>query len=523
MKRYTILIFSLLAVFGCSSDLDLLPVDSQSELNFWRTEEDTRIFLNSMYADLMDADTYLFLNSLSDDAYSRGREDYRNIASGNYDPSNGVVTGFWSRKYEAIRRANIFFNNVDNVTEITEESRTAYKGQGRFLRAWHYFYLIEMYGDVPLVLDEISIEEALVLTRTPKQEVLAFVYSELEQAIEELPQSYPATESGRITKGAAIAFKARVHLYNEDYAQAATLSEQLLGQYSLFGSYANLFKQANEINPEILLSLQYVPTDREHDIQYSLIPPSLGGYANFSPLQELVDTYTMINGLPIDDPASGYDEDNPYVNRDPRLSASIIRNGSVLTNFSGSQVTITTTPGSSPDGLNFSSNSTPSGYYVSKFYDNQARNQIFSGTNLILIRYAEVLLNYAEAKIALGTFNQADWDMTIGAIRQRAGLTAEALQYPDGGQAELTQIVRDERRVELAFEAGHRFFDIRRWEIAEDVLNGWAHGIKTDLSPEDNGYTRVDFRTFNPARHYLWPIPLSERDINPNLTQNPNW
>jgi hypothetical protein len=523
MKKYIILTFSILTLLGCSSELDLAPVDSQSELTFWRTDEDARLFLNSMYADLMDDDTYLFLSALSDDAYSKGREDYRNIASGNYDPSNSVITGFWASRYEAIRRANIFFNNVDNVGEIEEASRVAYKGQGRFIRAWHYFYLIELYGDVPLVLDEISIEQSSTLTRTPKQEILAFIYSELEQAITELPQNYAATESGRITKGAAIAFKARVHLYNEEYAEAAALSEQLIGQYSLFGNYANLFKQANEVNSEIILSLQYIPTNREHDIQYSLIPPSLGGYANFSPLQELVDTYTMINGLPINSLGSGYDELNPYQNRDPRLSASIIRNGTVLTNFAGSPVTINTTPGSPTDGINFSSNSTPTGYYVNKFYDNQARNQIYSGTNLILIRYAEVLLNYAEAKIALGTFSQADWDLTIGAIRSRAGLTGQALVFPNNGQSELTQLVRNERRVELAFEAGHRFFDIRRWEIADEVLNGWAHGIKTNLSPEDNGYTRVDFRTFNSSRHYLWPIPLRERDINPNLSQNPNW
>lgn len=523
MKKYTVIIFSFLAFGSCSPDLDLVPVDSQSELNFWKTDEDARIFLNSMYADLMDDDTYLFLNALSDDAYSKGREDYRNIGSGNYDPSNGVITGFWSSRYEAIRRTNIFFNNIDNVDDIADASRTAYKGQGRFIRAWHYFYLIELYGDVPLVLDEISIEQASMLARTPKQEILAFIYAELDQAITELPPTYLATESGRITKGAAIAFKARVYLYNEQYAEAAALSEQLIGQYSLFGNYANLFKQANEVNPEILLSLQYIPTDREHDIQYSLIPPSLGGYANFSPLQELVDSYTMINGLSINSPGSGYNELNPYQNRDPRLSASIIHNGSVLTNFSGTQVTIGTTPGSPTDGLNFSSNATPTGYYVGKFYDNTARNQIYSGTNLILIRYAEVLLNYAEAKIALGNFSQADWDVTIRAIRARAGLIEGALAYPGGSQGDLMQLVRNERRVELAFEAGHRFFDIRRWEIADEVLSGWAHGIKTNLSPDDNGYTRADFRTFNASRHYLWPIPLRERDINPALSQNPNW
>lgn len=523
MKKYIIIAAFGLINAGCFTELDLAPIDATSELTFWQTEEDGRIFLNSMYADLMNSDTYLFLNAMSDDAYSRGREDYRNIANGNYDSSNGVIAGAWSSRYEGIRRANIFFNNIDRIPQITEETRESYKGQARFIRAWHYFYLREFFGDVPLITDEISIEQSLQLQRTDQSVVLSFIYDELELAINSLPESYTSDQHGRITKGAAIAFKSKIHLYNKEYEQAALLASQLLDKYSLHPNYADLFKQPNFGNNEVILALQYVPTDREHNIQYSLIPPSLSGYANFSPLQELVDTYPMRNGLSINDPMSNYDEDNPYQNRDPRLEASIIYNGYLMRDFSGNNVNINTSPNAAPDGLNYSSNSTPSGYYVSKYYDLEARNQVNSGINLIVIRYAEVLLNYAEAKIETGSFTQQDWTATIGAIRARAGLIDNALQFPDVSQDMLRDIVRKERRIELAFEAGHRYFDIKRWEIAEEVLNGWALGMRTDDSDEDGGYVRVDLRTFDPNKHYLWPIPLRETDLNKNLSQNPNW
>lgn len=291
----------------------------------------------------------------------------------------------------------------------------------------------------------------------------------------------------------------------------------------MFPSYADLFKIENEFNQEVILDLQYVPIDREHDIQYSLIPPSEGGYANFSPFQEFVDTYTMINGLSIGDAGSGYDESNPYANRDPRLAANVVFNNYTWTRFDGSQIVIDTSPNASPNGINFSSNTTPTGYYVSKYYDRTARSVVNSGLNLILIRYAEVLLNYAEAKANLGTFSATDWDNTVRQIRQRAGLTGGALDFPGADQEALRQIVRDERRKELAFEGGHRFFDIRRWKIADEVLNGWFHGIKTDILPDDGGFQRVDFKTFDGSKHYLWPIPQTERDLNNSLSQNDNW
>lgn len=523
MKKILSYILILVISFGCT-DVDLEPLDAQSELNYWRTQEDATTFLNSMYADLMSADNYLFLNALSDDAYTKSVEDIRNIANGNYDASNGTIRGQWSARYEGIRRCNIFLNNISKVQGITEEARNTLIGQAKFIRAWHYFYLTQLFGDVPLVKTEISIEESQALTRTEKATVDAFINEELSAAIESLPESYPADQQGRITKGAAIAFKSRFHLYNKQYEEAAALAGQLLGKYALFPDYAGLFKMENEFNGEVILDLQYVPTTREHNIQYHLIPPGEGGYASFSPLQELIDSYPMINGLPIDNPLSGYDENNPYQNRDPRLAASVIHDEYSWTSFDGSQITIDTSPGAAPNGLNYSSNSTPTGYYVSKFYDRSARNLVNSGLNLILIRYAEVLLNYAEAKIGLGTFDAADWDNTIKLLRQRAGLSGpDALDFPGSDMTALMEIVQNERRIELAFEAGHRFFDIRRWATAEEVLNGWAHGMKTNTSTDDNGYVRVDFRTFDPGKHYLWPIPQSERDLNNSLSQNPNW
>ncbi|MCH7409089.1 RagB/SusD family nutrient uptake outer membrane protein [Belliella sp. DSM 111904] len=523
MKKYIIVLALAFLSSGCFNELDLAPIDATSELTFWQTEEDSRIFLNSMYADLMSADTYLFLSAMTDDAYSRAREDVRNIGSGSYGSSNGMIAGVWSSRYEGIRRANIFFNNVDRIPNINDETRESYKAQARFIRAWHYFHLREFFGGVPLITDEISLEESIQITRDDQSVILNFVYEELEQAINNLPNSYPSDQFGRITRGAAIAFKSRVHMYNQEYEQAESLASQILSSYSLYPNYGELFQNPNFGNNEVILALQYVPTDREHNIQYSLIPPSLSGYANFSPLQELVDSYPMINGLPIDDPMSTYDIDNPYQNRDPRLQASIIYNGYVMRNFAGNDVVINTMPGAAPDGLNYSSNSTPSGYYVSKFYDREARNQVNSGRNLILIRHAEVLLNYAEAKIERGNFTQEDWDATIGAIRARAGLNSSALSFPNVGQDGLREIVRNERRIELAFEAGHRFFDIRRWRIAEDVLNGWATGMRITGADGNSEFERVDLRTFESSRHYLWPIPLRETDLNNNLTQNPNW
>ncbi|MCG8309159.1 MAG: RagB/SusD family nutrient uptake outer membrane protein, partial [Cytophagales bacterium] len=250
-----------------------------------------------------------------------------------------------------------------------------------------------------------------------------------------------------------------------------------------------------------------------------------------APTQELVDDYVMLNGRPISDPGSGYNEDNPYQNRDPRMSATVVHHRYEWEKPDGSSQTIYIRPGTAPDESaaldeykGQGTNSTSTGYYLRKYYDPESLASFTSGLNLILIRYADVLLMYAEAKNELGQMTESIWDNTLGALRQRAGFTdAEALTYNSSWtQTELREIIRRERRSELAFE-GLRIFDIRRWGTAEDVLNGYPHGAKFGEPGVDDGYIRLDLRTFNPERDYLWAVPQSQKDLNPNLGQNPGW
>jgi len=257
-------------------------------------------------------------------------------------------------------------------------------------------------------------------------------------------------------------------------------------------------------------------------------PLSTGARSNnLAPTQELVDSYIMTNGKAITDAGSGYDENNPYVNRDPRLSATVVYDQFVWKNADGSTQKIYIKPGSSPAGqeqneYKASGQGTATGYYWRKYWDPVSVPTLQFGSNLILIRYAEVLLMYAEAKNSLGQMTSDVWDKTIKALRQRAGFTdAGALDFPGAG-ADLTSIIRNERRSEFALE-GLRIDDIRRWKMAETVMNGWAHGARYGDPAVDNGYLRAQLRTFDKNKHYLWPIPSSELVKDSKLTQNPNY
>jgi starch-binding outer membrane protein, SusD/RagB family len=295
----------------------------------------------------------------------------------------------------------------------------------------------------------------------------------------------------------------------------------------LFPSYEGLFLPQNEYNSEDILSLQYVPQFRMWGEFFDMAPISAGARLNaLAPTQELVDSYLMLNGQPISEAGSGYNEDDPYVNRDPRLTATVVYH---LYQWSDAEGTRTiyiepgSSPGEAPDEYVPGSSATSTGYYVRKYFDPQHNTNLQSGLNLMLIRYADVLLMHAEAKNELGQMDASVWDQTIGALRTRAGFTnPAAISFPGTGQDDLREIIRNERRTELAME-GLRIFDIRRWRIAEDVLNGYAHGARFGVESIDNGYLRVNLRAFDPEKHYLWPIPRDERLINPNLSQNPNW
>ncbi|MFC6997099.1 RagB/SusD family nutrient uptake outer membrane protein [Rufibacter roseus] len=526
-----------ISLTACNNDLDLYPESRFTDANYWTTTEKALSVLNTAYSQMYRSDYYFYNEGMSDNAYN-GRGDQNGVASlaaGSYDPSLGRISDEWGYHYAGIKTCHIFLENVDRVASMDPALKERMKAEARFIRAFHYFYLMTWYGSVPLFERDLTVEEAKTISRTPRPLVLDFVLNELTQIADILPvnTAYAAADKGRITKGAAIALKARTLLYEGRWQDVINTCELLLnnanGTYSLFPSYNGLFLPQNENNNEVILDLQFVPQFRAYNHFFDIAPLAVGARLNnLAPTQELVDSYLTLNGKRIRETGSGYDESNPYTNRDPRLAATIVYHNYRWTKPDGSVVTIYTKPGTDPssakpDEYRPGGVSSPTGYYFRKYYDPASGPNFLSGLNLILIRYADVLLMYAEAKHELGQMNEAVWNQTIRPIRARAGFTdPAALNYPALGDQEMRSLIRNERRIELALE-NKRIFDIRRWEIAEDVLNGWAHGAQFGPAAVDNGYIRVNQRTFDPSKHYLWPIPRTERALNPNLSQNPNW
>ncbi|UCS91803.1 RagB/SusD family nutrient uptake outer membrane protein [Echinicola marina] len=539
LSNYTIILSACCTLFwtGCK-ELDLAPENTFTDLTYWTSEAKAQSMLNTAYSQMFDSNRFFYNEGASDNAYN-GRGDNAgaaSLAAGTYDPSLGRLQSQWDNNYSAIKTCNILLENIDNVEEMDESVRERMKAEARFIRAYQHFQLTTWFGDVPLLERDITIEEAQSVSRTPKSQVLDFIISELADISGILPtqQELAAAERGRITSGAAMALKARVHLYEGQWQQVVETTEPLIfgddyGSYGLFPSYEGLFMPENEYNQEDILSMQYVPQFRTWGQFFDMAPLSAGARLNaLAPTQELVDSYLMENGLPINDPNSGYDEGNPYVRRDPRLKATIVYHLYEWED-NGETHTIYIKPGtdpdeSAPDEYVPGSSSTTTGYYTRKYFDPSRITQFASGLNLMLFRYADVLLMYAEAKNELNQMDQTTWDQTIGALRERAGFeVSTALDFDaDLGQNGWREVIRNERRVELAME-GLRVFDIRRWRIAEEVLNGWAHGAQFGPPAEDNGYLRVNLRSFDPSKHYLWPIPRDERNLNPNLTQNTGW
>lgn len=532
---------ALFALAACKR-LDIAPTDVYSILTFWQSDANVYNALNNNYSLLYNSGLYFSSEGLSDNAYSQSNADLVEIASGNANSQNAKFARDWAYYYSTIKSCNEFLENVDKNTTLGASTLNRLKAEVRFIRAFEDFNLTKWYGDIPLVNHDISQDEAKTIARTPKAEVVNFILSELDDILPALPSKddLQPSENGRITRGAVLALKARVLLYQGDrMADVVSTCESLMngstnGSYSLNPNYSNLFSDptTNKSNPETILSLQYVlATSRTWNDFWDFAPNSVGGRVNsLAPSQELVDSYIMLNGKTIHETGSGYDENNPYVNRDPRFAATIVYDGYNWNNgggVNGTSKVIYIKPGSDPTRPGpdeYSSgrqSSSPTGYYWRKYFDPSAQSNFSSGNNLHLFRYAEILLDYAEAKNSLGQMNAEVWNKTIGALRARAGFSdAGALNYPGG---DVTNIIRQERRAEFALE-GLRIDDIRRWKIAETVLNGYLHGAKFSGDPStDNGYIRVQPRRFDPARDYLWAVPSGDLSLDPNLTQNPNY
>lgn len=530
--RYILLLLPIILVGGCKK-LDLAPTDRFSDLTFWQFDENVENALNNNYSGMYNSGLYFYNEALSDNAVS-AREV---VASGSFNSSHPGFLNDWAYYYSGIKSCNLFLTHIDENKSLPSATIERMKAEVRFIRALHHFNLMKVFGDIPLINFDITPEQAKTISRTPRATVSKFIVDELAEIATVLPKK-EQTDNGRITKAAALALEARVLLYEGNrMAEVVAICEKLMneqntnGAYSLNPSYIALFNDlgVNKSNPETILSLQYVPNQRTWSEYFDFAPRTAGARTNnLAPTQELVNNYILLNGKNIEDAGSGYNENNPYVNRDPRLTATIVYDRYNWMNPNGTTQTIYIRPGSDPNqpGLNeYNPNGQGSvtGYYWHKYFDKTSvDNQFRSGLNLHLIRYAEVLLMYAEAKHSLGQMTEDVWNKTIKALRQRAGFTnPDALNYP--GNTNMTEIIRRERRSELAME-GFRADDIRRWKLSEVVLNGYAHGAKFGDPGVDNGYIRAERRQFDTSKNYLWPIPAAEIALNPSLNpQNPNY
>jgi hypothetical protein len=460
-----------------------------------------------------------------------------------YNPDD-VYTGC----YKGIRAANFFldystnykaqlYHNRDTLSDGGNDYRRSVenvawlRAEAHVLRAYFYFELIKRYGGVPLVKDVISLDNNSDLPRASFDEVVGYAVSEIDYVLDSLQQATWKSSSysgydGRFAKGSAMALKSRILLYaasplhnpaNErtKWQKAATAAYDViqLGQYFLATDYRTLFLETNSVlDNEVILSYRSGSTNSPEKSNYPIGTP--GGNSGVTPSQNLVSAYEY-KGAP--DPA------NPYANRDPRLNYSIVVNNST---WNGRTMKIYADSIDDPAKANTSR----TGYYLKKFLlENmnltQGETRIH---NWIMFRYAEILLNYAEAmNEAYGPDDNNGYSMTareaVNAVRSRTSVQMPAVEASDYTQ--MKEKIKHERRIELAFE-GHRFWDLLRWKDAETYLNQSLKGIHVTKTGDAFSYGEftTEQRIFDASKMYLYPIPNTEIvKSNGILIQNPNW
>jgi len=529
MKAYKkILFFSLLAIMSVSCTEDLLnplPKDRLASDLFWKTTNDAVYASNGVYSILGGQWRYSTMETYSDLSHVilQWRAESQ-IEKCTFDASSNVVADEWSYYYRIIQAANTFLENVDLVDGMDETLRKRLKAEIKTLRSFSFMNLVMLYGDVPLTTATSNIQEAKGVTRTSVSAIWSFISEELTAAAVDLPAVQE--QRGRITKGAALGLKAKAMLYAGNYTEAKNAAKAVmdLGVHKIYESYAKLFDYEGETSSEIMFARQYAKNINSQDIfNFYCVNSLYTQRCQAIPTKRLVDAYLMkTTGLPIDNPASGFDPRDPYKDRDPRLNHTVYISGDILPNGA----VLNTLPGNgSGDDITISAeNVTSTGWYFKKYVSNaDYADPGNCGVNLIYLRYAEILLIYAEACIELGgsEINQYVLD-ALNEIRKRPDVNMPEVTTLD--QATLREIVRRERVVELAIE-GHRLYDIRRWRIGEEVMPGTVKGM-TYVNSEGNLATAelAGFvKEFKADRHYLWPIPFREIDLNSNLTQNPGY
>lgn len=535
---------------GCSKDfLSRAPLDAISNDEYWQTEEQLKLAVNACY-DYLKGKNVVDMENLGDNTIYPPMSDYLAISTGNFDFTTNTINSEWAAQFKGIRRCNHFLENYQRAKGIKAETMKQFAGEVKFMRAFLYSYLTFFFGDVPLETTTLNIGDPGVYgTRTSRAEVVDFILNELDSAASYLPVSYGAKDLGRITKGAALGWKSRVALFYQKYdvAEKAAKAVMDLGVYKLYSngdpktSYNELFTQkgklANGANKETLLARLYLLDVSTHNMSRECQVPDQT--ARFNPTKSLVDAYLCIDGKPIDksDKYDGSTYESIFKNRDPRMTQTVLTPGAI---WGGKD------DGDADDKPNdvyqlpkFNSDKkgcvTATGYYFTKYVDVAAVATYNKDANDIhVMRYAEVLLNYAEALFEQGKLTQGDIDITINKLRERVGMPPMLLSDLAAWGMDVRQEIRRERRVELALE-GQRYFDLLRWKQG-DMLALDVKGMNKKSVPEYNqkyiaaipedaaGFMILNTnRRFVTPKNYLWPVALTQVQRNPALGQNPGW
>lgn len=529
-KLWKYFFLTTIILISCNDNefLEREPIDFLAPDNI-KTVSDLEGTVNGIYkAFISDLEEPIFTDFFTDNGL---QFFYTEIWNGSFNSESNFVEKKWLRDYKMVLRANTVLDNVDNIDLSTDEYNQ-YKGEAIFMRALAYFDLNEFFGAVPLRTTVESLSES-DKPLTPSNEVVEFLLDELETASNLLPLSYDQQNKGRATKGAALALKARVLLFNKRFQEAATYCQKVkeLGVYSIYPDYQKLFLPEGEAdNNETIFDMQFIENQRDFGIS-ALWNSYFYLFGSYQALKNLADEYYTTNGLSIKDPNNtDYDTsvnpqmlfptyagkepgvyDNRFKNRDPRMNYTLVTPYSLFRFTRADAAPEAMVP--SRNRVNFTS------FRVKKYidYSNEWIHRI-SGVNPIIIRYADVLLMEAEALVEVGGYNESYVSDLINQVRQRQNVMMPKVEDVEGtglSQDEMRKIVRHERRVEFAFE-GLRIFDIKRWDIGEQALSV-AYGYRPEkLSHNEAIYEEYEYLT-NPIgsdRSYLWPIPKVETDSN---------
>jgi hypothetical protein len=473
---------------------------------------------------------------------------------------------FWVIPWTDIRSCNLLLQQLP-TTPLSAATQKRVSGEARFLRAWYYYNLLINYGGVPLIGDQVfTITDFVNVPRGTFSDCVKYVSSELDAAAAILPVSYQGNDYGRVTKGAAMALKAKLLLFaasplfngntypglatdpirsaaagypTYDVARwqaAADAANAVIqsGTYSLvvdnttapgYGFY-NMFLQ--RVNSEYIF---FFNRFANKDFENFYLPTSRSGFKFGTPTETLVEAFPMANGKAITDPTSTYDPNNPYVGRDPRFGYSIIYNGANYFNVAtNSSTPVFTYVGAPTDGFVYNASSAgPSGYYSRKMCDQTLANNSAGNTNRgwPLIRYGEILLIYAEAINETGQTALAY--PVLKQLRARAGITPGTDGYygmnPNMSVSDMRAFIQNERHIELMYE-NTRWDDVRRWKIGLTVFNG-PNKLMQITKNANNTYSYLVVPSFKThsfyERNYLMPIQTSEIRKAPAMVQNPGW